>query len=244
MAEDQEPDTNGEDLPEGQSEDDVLRDGTRRGLRRRPGGQASPSRVLAAERRRKAVALRLAGWTFPEIADALSYGSVEGARKAVKKAMKENVGEDAQELRQMTIDRLNALLAQVWPSALGGNRDDIIIAQRLVLDISRVGGADAPQQVDVNGGAGVTNNVLIVDGNKEDFILSLKAAAGDPEGLEAFGKKQAAAELAAGDDEDDEDIVDAEVIDDDYAGDVPPEVAKALAVLHGKEDNEGELEDG
>ena len=212
-------------LGDGESEDDVMADGTRRGLRRTP---QKTNRILAMERRRDAVQLRKAGWTYPEIAKQLKYASVEGARKAVMKGMKELGNDGVQELREMNVARLEHLLSIVWPTANAGDHKSIMMAQGLINDLNRISGGEV---VNVN----TTNNnvgVVVVDGDKEEFIRHLQAMAGEADALEELAAKAAAKD----EDEDDEDIIDVESYEEDQDGDdEDPAVAKAKAVLEGRD---------
>lgn len=77
---------------------------------------APPKRALtAAEKSRRAVALKLGGASYQEIADKLGYADASGARSAVLRAMERHTAEDVQTLRQMHGERLETLLASVWP---------------------------------------------------------------------------------------------------------------------------------
>ena len=74
--------------------------------------KASQARAKAAERRDKALALRLRGAGYQEIADELDM-SVGGAYKSVMRALeilREKTNEKAKEVRDLELQRLDAML--------------------------------------------------------------------------------------------------------------------------------------
>jgi hypothetical protein len=89
--------------------------------------KTSARRISAAERRRKALSLRLAGATFEQIARAPTsadnpaplYSSRKRAHEAVNKALDEIASETrgtAEQLRTLELARLEAMQASLWPS--------------------------------------------------------------------------------------------------------------------------------
>jgi hypothetical protein len=89
--------------------------------------KTSARRVDAAERRRKALQLRLAGASFDQIARTRTsetdqrpmYSSRKRAHEAVQTALKEIAEESrgsAEELRTLELARLEAMQMAVWPS--------------------------------------------------------------------------------------------------------------------------------
>lgn len=113
--------------------------------------KTAPRRVQALERRRKAMAMRRAGSTYQEIADALGCTKSRAAaivREELAKA-KEQLFEDCSQILQITADRLEAMLKARWEAAARG--DDK--AQSAVLAIidrqARFFGLDAAKRSDV-----------------------------------------------------------------------------------------------
>lgn len=79
-------------------------------------------RAAAAEKRKKAVALALAGMDWQSIADQTGYASPGAACTAVNEALKINLREQnelVEELRAVEIARYNRLQAAFWPKAIG-----------------------------------------------------------------------------------------------------------------------------
>ena len=89
--------------------------------------RASPRRIDAAERRRKALQLKLAGATYEQIArtpvaagsDQTLYSSRKRAHEAVKRELDELAAETkdtAEQLRAMELARLESMQVALWPS--------------------------------------------------------------------------------------------------------------------------------
>lgn len=79
-------------------------------------------RAAAAEKRKKAVALALAGMDWQSIADQTGYASPGAACTAVNEALKINLREQSElveELRAVEIARYDRLQAAFWPKAIG-----------------------------------------------------------------------------------------------------------------------------
>jgi hypothetical protein len=108
----------------------------------------------AGQRRRQeaAVALRISGATYTQIADRLEYGSASDARRAVEAALARSVGEDdVKQLRFLTARRLERLMRAVWPKATDPDDPEQLAAVRTGIAIvdrhARLYGVDAPQQM-------------------------------------------------------------------------------------------------
>ncbi|GAA1281338.1 hypothetical protein [Saccharothrix xinjiangensis] len=110
-----------------------------------------------AERRARAVQLRIAGASLDEIAAALNYGgsSTESRRAAVSKDLKraweaarEAQAASAVELRELELARLDRIQRGVWPMAVAGDTK----AVRAVLGVmdrrARLLGLDAPTRLE------------------------------------------------------------------------------------------------
>lgn len=81
----------------------------------------SPARLADRERQTRAVAMRAAGRSYADIADALDYSSADTARKSVAALLDRVESDAADELRLLEGRRLDLLQAAVWPSALEGH---------------------------------------------------------------------------------------------------------------------------
>ncbi len=86
----------------------------------RPGEpKTSPRRLLARQRQSKALALRLEGAEYAEIAAKVGYASGAGAFAAVEAAMKDDRRAHVADELSMNLRRLNRLLLAWWPRAIG-----------------------------------------------------------------------------------------------------------------------------
>ncbi|WP_431728594.1 hypothetical protein [Verrucosispora sp. TAA-831] len=81
-------------------------------------------RAATADRRSKAIAMRLAGLDYPTIADRLGYADRAAAHKDITRAMEAAVQEmsrNADVLLQLELTRLDRLQAGVWAAAAAGD---------------------------------------------------------------------------------------------------------------------------
>lgn len=103
-------------------------------------------------RQEMAVALRIWGATYSEIAQKCEYTSATNARLAVERALAATVGdEDREQRRHIEARRLERLLRAVMPKATDENDPEQISYVRASLAIidrhARLYGLDAPQEV-------------------------------------------------------------------------------------------------
>lgn len=81
-------------------------------------GTNDSRKLTAAQKRARVIELRMAGHTWQTIADQVGYANKGGAYKAWQQALAEITREPAEELRQLELDRLDRMLASVWPAAI------------------------------------------------------------------------------------------------------------------------------
>ncbi len=91
----------------------------------------NPKDINSRERMNLALSLRKAGATLDAISQQCGYGSRSSAHKAIKRAMAELPRENALELRELEVMRLDELLLSYWQRA---KKD--INAAHLVLKIA------------------------------------------------------------------------------------------------------------
>ncbi len=84
------------------------------------------------ERRTRAVQLVSAGCSYDEVAVELGYANRSGAWKAVQAALRAREAESVDEYRLLNLQRLDALLAQVWPDAMRGDPKAVATARRIL----------------------------------------------------------------------------------------------------------------
>lgn len=109
-------------------------------------------RAATAERRGKAIAMRLAGVDYQAIADRLGYAGRAAACKDISRALEQHTAEalrNADQLRQQELMRLDRLQAAVWTKALAGDPKAVETALKVVDRRIRLLGLDAPQRHEV-----------------------------------------------------------------------------------------------
>ncbi len=139
---------------------------------------ANPSRVRAKmsgmERSRRAIALKLAGASYAQIAENLGYHDASGARKAVVRGMKSSLQESSTELRRIHYGRLEHMLMLVWPDVNKGDLQSMQAALNVMDRMERLYGLNAAEKIDVSHGPRET--VIVADGEKTAYIDALKQA--------------------------------------------------------------------
>lgn len=102
-------------------------------------------KAKAAIRQGAAVQMRIAGHTLQQIADALGYRSVEGARKAVLAAMAAAARpEEASALRALELQRLDKLFAKSWQAAMEGDGEQCDRCLKIMARRAKLCGLDQP----------------------------------------------------------------------------------------------------
>jgi len=98
----------------------------------------SPAIVKAATRAREALELRKAGKSFSKIAEALGYGSSNGAYQAVKRELAELTRQPAEELLALEVERLDELFGALWEQARTGDLDAVEGTRKLIMDRAKL----------------------------------------------------------------------------------------------------------
>ena len=112
------------------------------------------SKEKTIERDRQAIELRRAGASFDQIARQLGYANKSVAYNAVSRALKRTMASmslDADAYRQLTMDRLDAMLLGVWRSATQGDVQAISAVLRIEERRANMLGLDAPKRTEVTG---------------------------------------------------------------------------------------------
>lgn len=168
------------------------------------------SRAMStAERTRRAMALKLAGASYSQIAQQLGYHDASGARKAVQRGMKNAMHETAGELKKIHYGRLEHMLMLLWPEV---NQRDLpaMSAALAVMDrMEKLYGLNEAQKLDVGVGR---ETVILADGDKESYIKALEEA----------GKRLSGAVSSSAQPEGDEDDID-ESINPEHSGGTEPD---------------------
>lgn len=104
----------------------------------------SPRRITAAERQAKAVEMKLAGLTNPQIAAELGYAGRQGAAKAIEAALAKLMPIPVlDQARQIEWQRLEALHAAYWPRVLEGEPEAGRVVIRAMERRAKLLGLDA-----------------------------------------------------------------------------------------------------
>jgi hypothetical protein len=106
--------------------------------------RATPAKIVAVERQRQALELRLAGLTFEAIAREVGYSNRSSAADAVTAALRATVQVPADDLRQLECERLDSLLSAMWPKAVGGSHLAVDRCLAIMERRARLLGLDAP----------------------------------------------------------------------------------------------------
>lgn len=111
-------------------------------------GKTNPDALAAIDRALAALELRKRGHTYRFIAEKLGYASASGSHKAVTALLKQTIREASDELRELELERLDALLVGLWAKAKTGN----VYAVDRVLKIgearARLLGINAPTKIE------------------------------------------------------------------------------------------------
>ena len=78
-------------------------------------------RVLASARKTRAIELKLQGLTYQQVADELGSANKGTVFKLIKDAQASRLTEAVSELRQLELDRLDAVQQALWPLAMDGD---------------------------------------------------------------------------------------------------------------------------
>lgn len=103
-------------------------------------------------RQEAAVAMRIAGATYSEIARMLDYSSGTHARQAVERSLASTAGtQDRDQLRYVEARRLERLLRSLWRKATDDTCDEHLAAVRTAVAVidrhAKLYGLDAPQEM-------------------------------------------------------------------------------------------------
>lgn len=105
-----------------------------------------------AGRQEAAIALKIAGATYTQVAEVLEYASAAEARKAVERGLASSVGDDERaQQRALNRRRLERILRSLWPNATDESSESHLAYARTALAyidrLIRLDGADAPTEM-------------------------------------------------------------------------------------------------
>ena len=103
---------------------------------------------MATLRRTRSVELKIAGHSYQEIAERLGHANRGTVHKIIKEVLAGREADAVDMLRQVEVDRLNALQAAVCPGPCKGHLPSIAAAQRLIEARCKVLGLDVAVKKD------------------------------------------------------------------------------------------------
>lgn len=157
-------------------------------------------KMAVGEKTRRAMALKLSGASYAQIAEHLGYNDASAARKAVMRGMKNAEQENAGELRRIHYGRLEHMLMLLWPDVNAKDMPSINAALGVMDRMERLYGLNAAERLEVSGGS---QTVIVADGDKASYIAALEEA-----GQQVRG--QVGSSTHEDDDEGDEDASDSD----------------------------------
>jgi|APGre2960657468_1045069.scaffolds.fasta_scaffold139967_1 hypothetical protein len=129
--------------------------------------------MSSAEKTRRAIALKLAGASYAQIAQQLGYSDASGARKAVQRGMKSSLQESGGELKKIHYGRLEHMLMLLWPDVNTRDLASMSAALAVMDRMERLYGLNAAEKLDIATGR---ETVILADGDKESYIKALEEA--------------------------------------------------------------------
>lgn len=108
--------------------------------------RTSPRRIAATEKQVQNLELRKRGLSYNVIAQKLGYKSPQAAYEAAMSALAKMLQEPAAEVRQLEIERLDALMVPLAPRLRRGDYQAIDRALKIMERRARLLGLDAPEK--------------------------------------------------------------------------------------------------
>ena len=131
--------------------------------------------IEAYERDQKALELRKEGHSYESISEQLGYSTRSASYKAVMRRLRDMDRPAVSMLRELEVQRLDAMLYAVWDDVLQGDANAVHTALRISERRSRLLGLDAPHTVE----ARARIDVLSWNQAIRDFIGIHKEVFGD-----------------------------------------------------------------
>lgn len=108
--------------------------------------------AFTADRRGKAIRMKIEGHTYTEIAEELGYSSRGAAYVDIKRALEKHVIEEGLAIeawRELELAKLDALQRAIWPAATGGDPRAIEAALKILDRRARMLGLDSAIKLEV-----------------------------------------------------------------------------------------------
>ena len=104
--------------------------------------------IEAYEKDQRALELRKEGHTYESISEQLGYSTPSASYKAVMRRLRDMDRPAVSMLRELEVQRLDAMLYAVWDDVLQGDANAVHTALRISERRSRLLGLDAPHTVE------------------------------------------------------------------------------------------------
>ena len=131
--------------------------------------------IAGYEKDQRALELRKEGHSYESISEQLGYSTRSASYKAVMRRLREVDRPAVSMLRELEVQRLDAMLYAVWDNVLQGDTNAVTTALRISERRSRLLGLDAPHTVE----ARTRIDVLSWNQAIRDFIEIHKEVFGD-----------------------------------------------------------------
>ena len=124
--------------------------------------------IIALQRRRDSVSMRLSGMTYSEIAEALGVtkSTVFKHVKAYFAEVQAETKEEGEQLREMEAERLDKLQAALWELAKAGDTSAIDRVLKIMKQRAELLGLEAPKKIAPTTPDGMEAFRAIVEGEK------------------------------------------------------------------------------
>jgi len=109
--------------------------------------QLTPTRLSRAEKGRRALELRVKGYSFQEIADELGYADSRVAHNVVRDELEAAGVESVEEMRQIEGLRLERVIRAIWPQLVREDLETIKTVSQIVRLETGLFGLDAGPEV-------------------------------------------------------------------------------------------------
>lgn len=124
-------------------------------------GKTDEEAINKNERIRKAIEMRIKGFSLEEVASDLGWNSPQAAHKALKAALEKAVIDDARTYKLIQIQRIEKAVAAVLEKAEKGNLFAVRELVRLSKRLSEIVGSDAPAKFAHEGKDGGPMKIIV-----------------------------------------------------------------------------------
>ncbi len=133
----------------------------------------SPEAIEKRERVRKAMELRMAGATWPDIARTVGYNSKQAAQQAVDRLLDRTDVEKVGRARDLHRARIERLLLGRWRRAIAGDERAALTCIRLLDQLAKIDGLYAPTKAEITGPGGkpIAGRVDVVTWTPDETFL-------------------------------------------------------------------------